>query len=225
MEEANCESNHRKQAKKQGKKEREKMAISSESTMWVVVILGLISVGSLNVKGQSPAMAPAPDSSGTDCMTLVYTMADCLTYVENGSKLAKPDKACCPEVAGVLKANPICLCEMLSKSKDFSLDLDLNRTLHLPSICKLQTPDVSLCSAAGYPVAGGPTSSAGAGPSSAMPGGMSPGAAAAAAAAAAAMSPGDATATTGKNGASSNVHFNAVSVVAGLAMAFTFLKL
>lgn len=114
--------------------------------MWVVVILGLISVGSLNVKGQSPAMAPAPDSSGTDCMTLVYTMADCLTYVENGSKLAKPDKACCPEVAGVLKANPICLCEMLSKSKDFSLDLDLNRTLHLPSICKLQTPDVSLCS-------------------------------------------------------------------------------
>ncbi|XP_021715255.1 non-specific lipid transfer protein GPI-anchored 2-like [Chenopodium quinoa] len=75
-------------------------------------------------------------------------MSDCLTYVEKGSKSAKPDKNCCPELAGMLDTNPIFFCQMLGKSKDFPIDLDLKKALKLPYVCGLQTPDVSLCSVA-----------------------------------------------------------------------------
>lgn len=123
------------------------MAISSKTTMWVVLIFGLISLGSLNVNAQSPAPAPGPGTDmASDCMTLIYNMSDCLTYAEKGSKLTKPDKNCCPELAGMLDANPLCLCQLLGKSKDFPVDLDLKKALKLPSACSLQTPDVSLCS-------------------------------------------------------------------------------
>lgn len=183
--------------------------------MWVVVLFGLISVGSLNVKAQSPAEAPGPaTAAGSDCMTLIYNMSDCLTYVEQGSKVAKPDKNCCPELAGMLDTNPLCLCQLLGKNKDFPVELDLKKALKLPSVCGVQTPDVSLCSAVGVPVgavgaptAGGPTSSEG--PSSLSSAGMSPEA-------------GETSA--GKNGASS-AHFNVAYLIAGFAMAFTLLKL
>lgn len=122
------------------------MGISSKTMLWVVVILGLISMGSLNVKAQTPAEAPAPESGTSGCMNALYNMSDCLTYVEKGSKLSKPDKNCCPEMAGMLDSNPICLCQLLGKSQDFGLELDMKRALKLPSACKLQTPDVSLCS-------------------------------------------------------------------------------
>ncbi|XP_010685511.2 non-specific lipid transfer protein GPI-anchored 2 [Beta vulgaris subsp. vulgaris] len=187
------------------------MAISSKTTMWVVLIFGLISIGSLNVNAQSPAPAPGPGTDmASDCMTLIYNMSDCLTYAEKGSKLTKPDKNCCPELAGMLDANPLCLCQLLGKSKDFPVDLDLKKALKLPSACSLQTPDVSLCSAVGIPVgapAGAPTSSEG--PSSSSSAGMSPEAAEAAG---------------GRNGASS-AHFSVAYLIAGFTMAFTLLKL
>ncbi|XP_021720631.1 non-specific lipid transfer protein GPI-anchored 2-like [Chenopodium quinoa] len=194
------------------------MANFSKTTMWVVVIFGLISIGSLNVEGQTavPAPSPAegPGTAGSDCMSLIYNMSDCLTYVEKGSKSAKLDKNCCPELAGMLDTNPICLCQMLGKNKDFPIDLDLKKALKLPSVCGLQTPDVSLCSVAGYPV-GAPSAG---GPSSAPLAGMSPDAGG--------MSPeaagGD---SAGKNGASSSAHFNVAYLAAGFAMAFTLFKL
>uniref|UniRef100_A0A803KRF0 Uncharacterized protein n=1 Tax=Chenopodium quinoa TaxID=63459 RepID=A0A803KRF0_CHEQI len=99
---------------------------------------------------------------------------------------------------------------MLGKNKDFPIDLDLKKALKLPSVCGLQTPDVSLCSVAGYPV-GAPSAG---GPSSAPLAGMSPDAGG--------MSPeaagGD---SAGKNGASSSAHFNVAYLAAGFAMAFT----
>ncbi|KAL2945601.1 Xylogen-like protein 11 [Bienertia sinuspersici] len=154
------------------------MTISPKISIWVIVILGLISVGSLNVRAQSaaPAPAPGPGASTPDCMTALYNMSDCLTYVEKGSNLTKPDKNCCPEIAGMLDSNPICLCQLLGKSKDFGLELDMKRALKMPTACKLQAPDPSLCSAVGVPIgapAGGPASTGGLssdGPSSSSPG-------------------------------------------------------
>ncbi|GKV28755.1 hypothetical protein SLEP1_g37767 [Rubroshorea leprosula] len=96
-----------------------------------------------SVFGPSPAAAP-----GSDCTTSLLNTSDCLSYVTNGSKATKPDKACCPELAGLLESSPICLCYLFDKNKtaSFGISIDTSRALKLPSVCGLTTPPVSLCS-------------------------------------------------------------------------------
>ncbi|KAF5727560.1 hypothetical protein HS088_TW22G01256 [Tripterygium wilfordii] len=53
------------------------------------------------------------------------------------------DKPCCPELAGLVYSNPICLCTFLRKSETFGVKIDLNRALKLPSICDVETRDFS----------------------------------------------------------------------------------
>ncbi|XP_073008316.1 non-specific lipid transfer protein GPI-anchored 12-like [Typha latifolia] len=110
------------------------------------------------------AQAPVPTPSGPDCMTALFNLSDCLTYVEAGSKLKKPDKACCPELAGLIDSNPICLCELLGgAAASFGISIDNARALGLPKVCHVETPPVSLCSVVGIPISapmsGTPTSS------------------------------------------------------------------
>ncbi|KAK3003024.1 hypothetical protein RJ639_019434 [Escallonia herrerae] len=108
-------------------------------------------------EAQSPSPAPGP---AMDCMTALLNMSDCLSYVQEGSNLTKPDKACCPELAGLVESQPICLCQLLSKSGlgNLGIQIDLNKALKLPSVCKVATPPVETCAAVGVPV-GVPTSS------------------------------------------------------------------
>ncbi|KAK9755779.1 hypothetical protein RND81_01G050000 [Saponaria officinalis] len=189
------------------------MLKSHKIFLWALIICAAMSVK--QVKGQSPMMSP---TGAPDCMTMIYNMSDCLTYVEKGSKVLKPDKACCPELAGMLDSNPICLCQLLGNSnttKSLGIQFDVSKALKLPSICGLQTPPISLCAVAGIPIAA-PTSSEG--PSSSVSGtpagaptsslGVSP---------SGGMSPEAAENSPGKNGAS-NVHFSLLYLVAVLAV-------
>ncbi|KAL2322245.1 hypothetical protein Fmac_026624 [Flemingia macrophylla] len=107
----------------------------------------------------SLAAAPAPESNG--CLMALTNMSDCLTYVQNGSKLSKPDKGCCPELAGLVDSNPICLCELLGNPKSIGIEIDLNKALKLPGVCGVSTPPVSTCSAVGVPVSLPPSLSEG----------------------------------------------------------------
>lgn len=96
---------------------------------------------------EGPASAPGPASS--DCQTALLGLADCLSYVTPGSKMTKPEKPCCPELAGLVKDNPICLCSLLANSNSsnsLGIPVDVNRALKLPSVCKVQTPPASYCS-------------------------------------------------------------------------------
>ncbi|KAH9622654.1 hypothetical protein KSS87_022624 [Heliosperma pusillum] len=179
----------------------------------------------IKVKGQqtpimSPAAAPGPGTTGIpDCMTLVYNMSDCLTYVEKGSTAMKPDKPCCPELAGMLDANPLCLCQLFGNtSAMLPLELDINRALKLPKVCRLTTPPLSMCSLVlGIPIGapmgapvGAPSSSEG--PSLSSSGrGMSP------------MAGGPSSGEV-KNGAPNANYFNLVYLVAGLAFALSSLS-
>ncbi|KAI3841968.1 hypothetical protein MKW92_019127 [Papaver armeniacum] len=113
-------------------------------------------------------MANSPTMSGSDdCFSKVLNMSDCLTYVETGSNLTTPDKGCCPSFAGLVESSPICLCQLLGNSSSLGIQLDVNKSLNLPKVCKVETPPVSLCATIGIPVGGG-------GPAS-SPGPMSPG--------------------------------------------------
>ncbi|KAK2640961.1 hypothetical protein Ddye_022724 [Dipteronia dyeriana] len=102
--------------------------------------------------------AGGPSSTSDDCMTKITNMSDCLSYVTEGSNLTVPDKPCCPELAGLVDSNPICLCELLGKSATFGINT--SRALNLPSLCGVSTPSPQLCSVVGVPI-GGPTASEG----------------------------------------------------------------
>lgn len=91
--------------------------------------------------------APAP-SALAGCMDSLLNLSDCLTYVLEGSTLTKPDKGCCPELAGLVKSKPICLCVLLGTNitESTGIAIDVKRALKLPSVCAVQTTPASLCS-------------------------------------------------------------------------------
>ncbi|XP_004295130.1 PREDICTED: non-specific lipid transfer protein GPI-anchored 2 [Fragaria vesca subsp. vesca] len=153
----------------------------------LIVLLMMLTIfhGCSCVSAQAPG--PAPEAS-TDCSSELLTMSDCLTYVEEGSNLTKPDKACCPELAKLVSNRPVCLCYLLQKNStsSYGIEIDLNKALDLPSVCKVDTPPTSACALLGIPVEApmaseGPTANSPAGseqapqgPSSASPGNSGP---------------------------------------------------
>ncbi|KAK0603212.1 hypothetical protein LWI29_002534 [Acer saccharum] len=149
--------------------------------------------------------AGGPSSTSDDCLTKLLNMSDCLSYVMEGSNVTEPDKPCCPELAGLVDSNPICLCELLGKSESYGIKIDMSRALKLPSLCGVTTPSIQLCSAVGIPV-GSPTGSEGGLPGNSI----SPGAAA----------PGPSTGNNSKNGASSIPTSSVFPILAALAFAF-----
>ncbi|KAK4441373.1 Xylogen-like protein 11 [Sesamum alatum] len=154
------------------------------TTTCLLIITAIFLAALPRIKAQPPSPTPEPPaapgptmtapSPGPDCFTSLANLADCLTFVEDGSNLTKPDLACCPEVAELLNNQPICLCEMLANSTQFGFSVDTNRALKLPSVCSLATPPVSMCSAIGVPVAGlAPSPSAGGSQSHGSPSNLS----------------------------------------------------
>ncbi|KAB5541773.1 hypothetical protein DKX38_014747 [Salix brachista] len=101
----------------------------------------------------APAAAPGP-TAVNECLEPLLNMSDCLAYVTQGSNLTVPDKNCCPELAGLIDSNPVCLCQLLGGdiAEQFGISLDEGRALKLPATCKIDTPSVALCAAVGYPV-------------------------------------------------------------------------
>ncbi|KAI3996482.1 hypothetical protein MKX01_001320 [Papaver californicum] len=138
----------------------------------VVLLLCMVLTSSPTVSAQGPLPAAVPAEAPTmvadsptlpgsdDCFSKVINMSDCLTYVETGSNLTTPAKGCCPAFAGLVESSPICLCQLLGNSSSLGIQLDVNKSLNLPKVCKVETPPVSLC-ASGVPVS--------------SPGSMSPG--------------------------------------------------
>ncbi|KAJ3702643.1 hypothetical protein LUZ61_006348 [Rhynchospora tenuis] len=98
------------------------------------------------------ADVPAPAPS-VDCTSALLSLADCLTYVEQGSNLTKPEGDCCSGLKKVVKNEVHCLCEAFSGGSSLGIPLDINVTkaLALPSVCKVKTPPASKCNIPGAP--------------------------------------------------------------------------
>ncbi|XP_038985953.1 non-specific lipid transfer protein GPI-anchored 11-like [Phoenix dactylifera] len=108
--------------------------------------------------------APSPSM---DCTSALLNLADCLSFVEEGSKVTKPQGQCCSGLKKVVKEDAACLCEAFKGSSDFGVSLNMTKALTLPSACGVSTPPFSKCKIA---VAGVP----GAAPApSPTPGGLS----------------------------------------------------
>lgn len=72
-------------------------------------------------------------------------MADCLSFVQNGSIATKPEGSCCSGLKVVLDNGPICLCEAFKSSAQFGVVLNVTKALTLPSACKIHAPSASNC--------------------------------------------------------------------------------
>ncbi|XP_042515107.1 non-specific lipid transfer protein GPI-anchored 2-like [Macadamia integrifolia] len=135
-----------------------KITFSGLTIALFVAFLVSFPLASAQAPSMSPGGTPTAAAPSGDCMTSLLNMSDCLTYVETGSKLKTPDKACCPELAGLVDSNPICLCQLFGDTSSYGFTLDKNKALGLPKVCKIITPSPSLCAEIGIPI-GAPVAS------------------------------------------------------------------
>ena len=84
--------------------------------------------------------APAPS---LDCSSAFLELTDCLTFVENGSTVAKPAGKCCSGLKKVVKKEVSCLCDVFKQGA--SLGVNITKALTLPSACGVSTPPFSKC--------------------------------------------------------------------------------
>ncbi|CAN4108008.1 unnamed protein product [Withania somnifera] len=109
--------------------------------------------------------SPAP---AVDCNNLVLNLADCLSFVTNGSTEKKPQGTCCSGLKMVLKTDAECLCEGFKNSAQLGVVLNVTKAMALPAACHVSAPSVSNCglstdtgaAPAVSPIAGSPTMSA-----------------------------------------------------------------
>ncbi|KAK4419701.1 Xylogen-like protein 11 [Sesamum alatum] len=135
-------------------------AKSTSTTAYLLILAAIFAAALPSLSAQSPAPAPepmlpmSPTAAGPapDCFQYLINLSDCLTFVEAGSNLTKPDPGCCPELGNLVNTQPVCLCELLGQPGQVGISIDVNRALKLPSACNVTTPPVSLCAAIGIPV-------------------------------------------------------------------------
>ncbi|PRQ20263.1 putative plant lipid transfer protein/Par allergen [Rosa chinensis] len=146
--------------------------LSLSLALLLVAVWGFVHGHSASSRG-----APAP---AVDCSSLILNMADCLSFVSNGSKAEKPEGSCCTGLKTVLKADAACLCEAFKSSAQLGVVLNITKAMSLPAACKVSAPSATNCglsvSPAGAPVAtlsplSAPTSAAAAPESPAAAGG------------------------------------------------------
>ncbi|XP_077251436.1 non-specific lipid transfer protein GPI-anchored 11-like [Tasmannia lanceolata] len=113
--------------------------------LWVFCVLALWVLAN----AAPPSSSPPPP---VDCINVLLSMSDCLSFVQNGSKISKPEGTCCAGLKSVVKNSPSCLCQVLKGKNDFGIALNMTRGLQLPSLCGVSTPPPSNCDDAGSPV-------------------------------------------------------------------------
>ncbi|EOA24775.1 hypothetical protein CARUB_v10018054mg [Capsella rubella] len=151
--------------------------MSNVVVITIVVLIAASLTGHVSAQMMDMSPTSGPSGAAPDCMTNLMNMTGCLSYVTvgEGGGAAKPDKTCCPALAGLVESSPQCLCYLLSGdiAAQLGVKIDKAKALKLPGVCGVVTPDPSLCSLFGVPV-GAPVAmgNEGASPSSA-PGPMS----------------------------------------------------
>lgn len=112
-----------------------------EATKICLLLFALAAWVAASAHGVSSG-APPP---GVDCSTLVLNMADCLSFVSNGSTTEKPEGTCCSGLKTVLKADAECICEAFKSSAQLGVVLNVTKALSLPAACKVSASSATKC--------------------------------------------------------------------------------
>ncbi|KAL5562951.1 hypothetical protein UlMin_032698 [Ulmus minor] len=107
----------------------------------ILCLLAVFAVNYAHSAGSSRG-APAP---AVDCSSLILSMADCLSFVSNGSTVSKPEGTCCTGLKTVLKADAACLCEAFRSSAQLGVVLNVTKATSLPQACKVSAPSATNC--------------------------------------------------------------------------------
>nr|XP_009380984.1 PREDICTED: non-specific lipid-transfer protein-like protein At5g64080 isoform X2 [Musa acuminata subsp. malaccensis] len=114
----------------------------AKSCAWLVVVWWTVAMHG----DGAHVRAPAPSM---DCSSALLSLADCLTFVENGSTEAKPQTQCCSALKKVVKeAATACLCDAFKEGATFGVKLNMTRAMGLPSSCGVSTSHFSKCKSA-----------------------------------------------------------------------------
>ncbi|XP_010905969.1 non-specific lipid transfer protein GPI-anchored 31-like [Elaeis guineensis] len=92
------------------------------------------------IKGNCSSVPSALSCSGT-----FFSFADCLEFVEDGSMVPKPGKACCTGLEIVVSQSVGCLCEVLRDVLRFGIPLNMTRALMLTSLCRIFAESMDPC--------------------------------------------------------------------------------
>ncbi|XP_052147722.1 non-specific lipid transfer protein GPI-anchored 11-like [Oryza glaberrima] len=118
-------------------------AWSYSSLLLQLLLLSMVAVlDGAATTGGGGAGVPAP---AADCTDALLSLAGCLSYVQEGSTVAKPDAPCCSGLKGVVKKEVACLCQAFQGSQNFGVTLNMTKALQLPAACKVKTPPFSKC--------------------------------------------------------------------------------
>uniref|UniRef100_J3LKW1 Bifunctional inhibitor/plant lipid transfer protein/seed storage helical domain-containing protein n=1 Tax=Oryza brachyantha TaxID=4533 RepID=J3LKW1_ORYBR len=86
----------------------------------------------------------------SDCTDALLSLAGCLSYVQEGSTVVRPDPTCCSGLKDVVKKEVACLCQAFQGSQNFGVTLNMTKALQLPAAGKegstVVRPDPTCCS-------------------------------------------------------------------------------
>nr|ACN40219.1 unknown [Picea sitchensis] len=114
-------------------------SISSMSLPLLLLLLALWAVTDI-------AVAQAPSG----CSSALVSLAPCIGYVTGSAP--KPSDRCCSGLTNVVNTNPVCLCQLFSGGNNVGVNVNQTLALAMPAACKVSTPPLSSCKAAGVPV-------------------------------------------------------------------------
>ncbi|XP_057976648.1 non-specific lipid transfer protein GPI-anchored 31 [Malania oleifera] len=118
------------------------MAVVKAAVLFLCVLGIWVLPGAYSASHGSSSSAPAP---AVDCSSQILNLADCLSFVSDGSKDKKPKKTCCSGLKTVLKAAPECLCEGFKNSAQYGVPLNLTKAVQLPAACGLPANAIGTC--------------------------------------------------------------------------------
>ncbi|XP_021892773.1 non-specific lipid-transfer protein-like protein At5g64080 [Carica papaya] len=122
----------------------------ASTSLLSLLFLSLLSIWAIDAAHHSHTAAPSPS---VDCTSLIFNLVDCLSFVQNGSTVSKPQGSCCSGLKTILKTDAECLCEGFKNSASFGVALNMTKALTLPAACKLSAPSVSNCGVTNAPAA------------------------------------------------------------------------
>ncbi|XP_022875653.1 non-specific lipid-transfer protein-like protein At2g13820 [Olea europaea var. sylvestris] len=92
----------------------------------------------------APAPALAPPAT-EDCISLIFNMVDCMTFLGNGGIETKPEGSCCSGFKMVVDKNADCICKALKSSISLGIEVNMNKAMKLPSACGLSSFKLADC--------------------------------------------------------------------------------
>ncbi|CAI9103994.1 OLC1v1002596C2 [Oldenlandia corymbosa var. corymbosa] len=121
------------------------MALMMRNVAGFLFLMSVVGLALFSTAVESAGSGKAAPAPGEECSNLVINMADCLSFVSNGSTVSKPEGTCCDGLKKVLKTDAECLCVAFRNSAQLGVTLNISKAVTLPAACHVSAPSVSTC--------------------------------------------------------------------------------